>query len=453
MSTIFQRSFTLAIIILALFILVLPGTAPVSAISVTGAKYMNTIPPGGTDILKMTVGIGADEDPTDVNIDILGFGQTKDLVYTTLSPVDDLSPYSARKYISLDTNNIHLEPGAQKDVTAKITLPKDVGAGGRYAIIYIHALPGKGKSFTTAVNVPVLVTVSGSNPTEAGSITRLDLGNVTIGQPISIITSVKNTGNYHYYHTVNAVTLTNANGNTIARNSTAPSVFAIIPGNTVEFKVKPDVKNLPAGTYTVSSKIILESGRVLDEKTSTVEMKEEYVPPPTESSVTLTPGSPGTLASPDGRYSVVFPQGAVLSDVIVMLKPYSRESLHPAPEGARLGATCFEITGLAGLLSKNATVRVTYSADDLAVSGGDASQLKLAYWDTAQNQWVILPTQLASKDLKLTTTTNHLSIWAILIQPQKSAALPTETPLPAMVDVAALVVAAIISGCIVRQGK
>ncbi len=182
-------------------------------------------------------------------------------------------------------------------------------------------------------------------------------------------------------------------------------------------------------------------------------MNEEYVPPPTESSVTLTPGSPGTLASPDGRYSVVFPQGAVLSDVIVTLKPYSRETLRPAPEGARLGATCFEITGLAGLLSKNAIVRVTYSADDLAVAGGDASQLKLAYWDTAQNQWVILPTQLASKDLKLTTTTNHLSIWAILIQPQKSAALPTETPLPALLDVAALVVAAIISGCIVRQGK
>jgi hypothetical protein len=453
MSTIFQRSFTMAILILALLILVLPGSAPVSAISVTGAKYMNNIPPGGSDILKMTVGIGADEDPTDVNIDVLGFGQTRDLVYSTISPVDDLSPYSARKFISLDTNNIHLEAGTQKDVTAKITLPKDVGAGGRYAIVYIHALPGKGKSFTTAVNVPVLVTVSGSNPNEAGSITRLDIGNVTIGQPISIITSFKNTGNYHYYHTVNTVTLTNANGNIITKNSTAPSVYAIIPGNTVEFKVKPDLKDLPAGKYTVSSKIILESGRVLDEKTSTVEMKEEYVPPPTESSVTLTPGSPGTLASPDARYSVVFPQGAVLSDVVVTLKPYSRESLRPAPEGAGLGATCFEITGLAGLLSKNATVRATYSADDLAVAGGDASQLKLAYWDTAQNQWVILHTQLSSKDLKLTTTTNHLGIWAILIQPQKSAVLPTETPLPSVVNVAALVVATIISGCIVRQGK
>ena len=230
---------------------------------------MNSIPPGGTDTLKMTIGIGLNDDPTDVMVEVLGFGQTRDLVYTTLSPITDLSLYSARKFISLDTNTIHLEPGSKEEVTATITLPKNVGAGGRYAIIYVHAIPGKGKSFTTAVNVPVLVTVSGSTPTEAGSISRLDVGNMTTGQPISIFTSFKNTGNYHYYNIVNTVTLTNANGIIITQNSTPPSVYAIIPGNTVEFLVKPDVKDLQAGTYTVNSKIILESGRVLDEKTRT----------------------------------------------------------------------------------------------------------------------------------------------------------------------------------------
>jgi hypothetical protein len=439
--------------ILVLLILMLACSAPVSAISVTGAKYMNSIPPGGTDIQKMTVGIGADEDPTDVMIEVLGFGQTRDMVYTALSPVNDISSYSARKFISLDTNTIHIEPGTKKEVTATIILPKDVGAGGRYAIIYIHAIPGKGKSFTTAVNVPVLVTVSGSSQTEAGRITRLDVGNVTIGQPISIITSFKNTGNYHYYHTENVVTLTNANGNIIAQNSTPPSVYAIIPGNTVDFTVKPDVKNLPAGTYTVRSKIILESGRVLDEKTTTFEMKEPYIPPPSESSVTLSPGRSGSLTSPDGRYSVIFPQGAVLGDVVVVLKPYSRENLHPAPEGARLGATCFEITGLSGLLSKDATVRVTYSADDLAMAGGDETQLKLSYWDPVQGTWTILPTQLSTENMKLTATTNHLSVWAVLISPPKTTVPATETPLPVILNVAALVVAVIISGCMIRQWK
>ncbi len=154
MRAIFQRFFIATTVIPVLLILMLACSAPVSAISVTGAKYMNSIPAGGTDIQKMTVGIGADEDPTDVMIEVLGFGQTRDMVYTTLSPANDISPYSARKFISLDTNTVHIEPGTKKEVTATITLPKDVGAGGRYAIIYIHAIPGKGKSFTTAVNVP-----------------------------------------------------------------------------------------------------------------------------------------------------------------------------------------------------------------------------------------------------------------------------------------------------------
>ena len=436
-----------------LLILILVGSAPVSALSVSGAKYMNSIPPGGTDTLKMTIGIGLNDDPTDVMVEVLGFGQTRDLVYTTLSPGIDLSLYSARKFISLDTTTLHLEPGSKEEVTATITLPKDVGAGGRYAIIYVHAIPGKGKSFTTAVNVPVLVTVSGSTPTEAGSISRLDVGNMTTGQPISIITSFKNTGNHHYYNIVNTVTLTNANGNIITQNSTPPSVYAIIPGNTVEFPVKPDVKDMQAGTYTVNSKIILESGRVLDEKTTTFGMTESYIPPLTESSVTLSPGRPGTLTSPDGRYSVVFPQGAVLGDVVVVLKPYSRNNLHPAPEGALLAATCFEITGLSGLLNRDATIRVTYSADDLAAAGGDASRLKLSYWDTVQGKWVILPTQLITQNMKLTATTNHLSIWAILVSSPKTTIPATETPLPSMLDVVALIVAAIISGCVIWQRK
>jgi hypothetical protein len=136
MRAIFQRSFTMTIVIPALLILMLVGSAPVSAISVSGAKYMNSISPGGTDIQKMTVGIGGDEDPTDVMVEVLGFGQTRDLVYTTLSPVNDRSPYSARAFITLDTNTIHLEPGAKKEVTATITLPKN----------YLHPChSGKGK--------------------------------------------------------------------------------------------------------------------------------------------------------------------------------------------------------------------------------------------------------------------------------------------------------------------
>ncbi len=132
---------------------------------------------------------------------------------------------------------------------------------------------------------------------------------------------------------MNEVIVTDANGNILADNSTPPSAYAIIPGNTVGFTVNPDLKNLPLGTYTVNSKVLLEDGRVLDNKTTTFAVKTNYIPPPTESSIKLTPGSAGNLVSPDGRYSVSFPQGSVLGDVNVTLKPYSRDRLQPAPAG------------------------------------------------------------------------------------------------------------------------
>jgi hypothetical protein len=450
----FNQTYSLAKIILpALVIVLVLSAVPVLAIGVSGAKYMENISPGGMAVHTMTVGIGAGEDPTDVLVEVMGFGQGMDKGYTTIGPATDLSPYSARTFITLDKNTVHLEPGMKQVINANITLPKNVGAGGRYAIIYLHALPGAGKSFTTAVMVPVLITASGTALAETGSITKLEVGDVTIGQPITVTTTLKNTGNYHYYRTVNEVIVTDAGGNTIATNSTSPSAFAIIPGNTVGFTIQPDVKNLPLGTYTVNSKVLLEDGRVLDNKTTTFAVKTVYIPPVTESSIKLTPGSAGTLVSPDGRYSVSFPQGSVLGDVNVTLKPYSRSNLRPAPAGATTGATTFEIAGLSGLLSKDATVRVTYSADDLSAAGGDPSKMKLSYYDTAKNEWTMLPTQVNTKDMTLTTTTNHLSVWAVMIPTSVATAVPTKTPLPVVVSVGALIVAAIISCCVARHRK
>ena len=152
-----------------------------------------------------------------------------------------------------------------------------------------------------------------------------------------------------------------------------------------------------------------------------------------------------------------FPQGAVLGDGVVTLKPYAKDKLEPAPANAKLGATCFEITGLTGLLSKDATVKVTYSADDLAAAGGDASQLKLSYFDAAQGAWVILPTQVNTQDMTLTTTTNRMSVWAVMVSSSTGAGSPagasTKASLPAVLSIVALAVTAIIVGSTARQRK
>jgi len=369
----------------------------------------------------MTVSIGSGEDPADILVEVYGFGQNMDQGYSALNPADDTSPYSARSFITLDTTSLHLQPGVPQTIHAKISVPANAGPGGRYALIYIHALPGKGKSFTTAVLVPVMITISGTTPTMTGSVTDLSVGEVTVGKPITVTTTFKNTGNYHYYHTINSITVRDASGNLEGNFSTQPSAYAIIPGNTVQYIATPKLQNLQVGTYTVDSEVLLENGTVLDKKTTTFSVKTNYIPPVTESNITLTPGKEGTLTSPDGRISISFPQGSVLSDVIVTLKPYSNDKLHPAPSGAKLGATCFEVAGLAGLLSKDATVTVSYSADDLAAAGGDASLLKLSYYDAAKSAWVILPTQADTGSKKLTATTNHMGIFTIMVSSSAGA--------------------------------
>ena len=446
-----QQVWSMKIAISAVIILLLFCIAPVAALGVLGAKYTGSIVPGGMDTHVVTISIGSGEQATDVMAEVEGFGQTNDGIYMPLDPGNDLNPYSARSFITLDNSTIHLEPGTSQSETATINLPQNTGPGGRYAIIYIRSIPGTGTSLSTAIVVPVFITVAGTTPIETGSITGVDTGTVTIGQPITITTTFKNTGNYHYYGASNEVTLTDSNGAFVANASTTPMLYAIIPGNTVQFGAQPAAKNLQAGTYTVDSKVLL-GGQVLDENRTTFTIQTNYIPPATESSITVTPGSPATLTSPDGRYSVSFPQGSVLSDVVVTLKPYPKDQLNPAPSGAKLGAPSFEITGLAGLLSQDASVQVEYSTDDLAAAGGDTSQLKLSYWDAVKGQWIILPTQVNTQDMSLTTTTNHLSIWAVMVSSSTSTS-PTKASIPVVLNILALVATALIVGGIARLRK
>jgi hypothetical protein len=448
MSGCFQKSRKMATMALVFLLLMVLCLVPVSAIGVMGAKYLNSVAPGGTDIHTMTVSNGADQKPTDIQIDVMGFGQAMEKGYIGLDPANDLSPYSGRKLITLSSTTLHLEPGTSKEVKATINVPQNMGSGGRYAIISVHALAKTGESVTTGINVPVFITVSGTKPTESGSIQKVDTGNVAIGQPITVTTTFTNTGNYHYYNTINKVTVSDSKGNLIANISTSPSPFAIIPGNTVQFIAKPEIGTLGIGSYTVHSAISLGDGRILDEKTATFEITKPYSPPVTESNISLNPGSPATLKSPDGQYSATFPQGSVLGEVNIVMKPYSREKLKAAPGGAKLGTTCFEIAGLSGLLSKDATVRVKYSADDVAAASGDAYQLKLAYYDPAQGAWVILPTQVNTQDTSLTATTNHMGVWTVMVSSSvktgSPTGVPTKAPLSAALSFASLMIVTLI---------
>ncbi len=148
----------------------------------------------------------------------------------------------------------------------------------------------------------MFITVAGTKPTETGSITQIGTGTVAIGQPITITTTFKNTGNYHYYSASDEVTVSDSNGIIVANTSTTPMAYAIIPGNTVQFVTQPQVKNLQAGTYTVNSTVLL-NGQVLDQKSTTFTVTAT-VPPTTESGEAVSPVGQVTSAGAGSPTSV-----------------------------------------------------------------------------------------------------------------------------------------------------
>jgi len=404
------RWFFLILIVIGLLCI-----SSVSALSVTGSKFMATMPPGSETTHTITLNIEGATEPLDLQADVMGFTNGPDGAYLGVSAEEDTSPYSARTYVTLDRNQVHLLPGTSEKITATISVPKNAGSGGRYAMIYIHSGVQGAKSvgFISAVAVPVMITIGGSDLVKTGTLTGISVGDIATGQPFVVTTGFQNTGNHHYYGVTDTVVISDATG-VIATESIGPTAWAVIPGSTVNFKV-PIRTPLPVGTYTVQSTVTKEDGTVLDSKSENFEVAIPFTPPPTSAKITLTPQSEGVLVSPDGRYSVTFPAGSVLSNVEVTLRPLQLTMVPTGTETIELGSSTFVVEGLSGLLARPATVRVKYSEDDLSAANGDANSLKLARFDAGGNAWTILSTSRDGETLVIQS--DRMGTWAVAAAP------------------------------------
>ena len=389
---------------------------PVAGLKISGSIYVGTIAPGETAVHTMTVSTKNDDVPMDMMVDVLGYAQSSDGGLNQLSPHDDTSAYSARNYITVSPKTFHLNPGESKSVTASISLPMTMGDGGRYAVITIHNAPVGNSStlFVTAIAVPVVVTIANSKLTRTGTIVDMKVGDIVPGQPIRFTTALKNTGNIHNSKTYNIVNITDSAGKEVASVATDPSIYSIIPPFTLNYVANLD-KPLPPGSYTATSKVVLEDGTILDTKTTTFEVPANYIPPLQAAYVKLTARSSAVLASPDGRVTIEFPAGAVFSDTDVTLKPLAKDQA-PAPSlGMAPASTFFKVDGINGLLAKDATLIVKYTSADLEAAKSDVSKLVLARYDDSDNKWTILPTTLDKSSLTLSTATNRLGTLAVMV--------------------------------------
>lgn len=303
-------------VILIILLTSLLCTPVCAGLTVSGGKYMGEIAPGETIVQAITINSAPTDDPVDIWIDIMGFGQSPDRSYVGLPAQEDTGQFSARSFITIDTNAFTLNPGESKRVKATINVPKDVGSGGRYAMIYIHTKPaGTGiVSIASAFGVPVMVTIKGQPFSETGSIT--DVKEVTQQDgKTAIVTTFKNTGNHHYYAATNVVTVTDASGIQAASITLEPSLTAIIPGALVTFEAVTSTPLQP-GMYTVESKITLPNGTVFDSKRLVVEV--------TSTSAEQTLISPAPQGTLDSASSADHNSGRVnSSSQVVVEKTYS----------------------------------------------------------------------------------------------------------------------------------
>ena len=510
MDTGIFRYSNLNVILVGILLVLFLTFPPVSAgLNVGAAKLLRDAAPGSVINFPIPISTDASDAPMDMLVDVLGFGQALDMGYTLLSPAQDTSAHSARPFITLDKTSVHISPGSTETVTAVISIPANAGPGGLYALISVHP-GGQGQTIQSAYSIPIMITVAGQPVTETGSI----LG-ISSSGPVSVLTTFMNTGNHHYYNTVNSVTVKDTSGRTVGDVTGSPTLFAIIPGATVQYETMLRTV-VPPGTYSVDSKVTLTDGTLLAERTATVTFAAPsqsvyaaatpassqsfstgaagaagsgganiMLPGGTpaagaeaaggapaagsqgtgaaavaagagsagssavsyeKSSLKLTPKSQGVLESTNKQVSITFPSGSVIGDTDVTAQQVTAAQIPPAPSNVKPAVTCFQVNGLSGLLSKDATITVRYTQGDLDAAGGDASRLVLARWDEGDTTWTIMPTTVDTKALTLTVTTNRLSTWAVMVPagpgPVKTTYAPGPGPLVVCGMLAALVIIA-----------
>ena len=257
--------------------------------------------------------------------------------------------------------------------------------------------------------------MDGSHLTQQGSITFIGSEPVESGQPIPVKVIYANEGNVHY-EVQSSVTIYDAQGDVL--DIVESEMAMVLPGYSRELVASwvPD-SDLGPGTYGAQAIVYLKDGTLLDEANGSFELGVPYVRPSPSTSVTITADGHSILETEDGTISISIPQGAVFSQVEISLQSYPIEQLASPPSGYHLAAAAFRVEGLPGLLAKEATVAVQYTATDLHRAEGEAARLRLARWDEANSRWIVLETKLDPETMTISTTTDRFSIWAIMVAP------------------------------------
>lgn len=244
-----------------------------AGLGVSGAKVVEDISPGGSISHVMKVQTRATDQPMDLLVDIFGYGQKPDGSIITLNASEDTSPYSARTFLNVSPSRFHLNPGDSQEVKLEGNIRKDVGAGGRYALVKIHSLPvGNGTITVSAgIIVPVMLTISGSKIVNKGEIRSLSLEKPFLAKNQTISLLFYNIENHDYTASVQAM-IKDKSGNIVANASTTLGQ-PILPTYSRQVILNLPTKiPLKPGNYNLNATVYLNNGTILASKETSIEV-------------------------------------------------------------------------------------------------------------------------------------------------------------------------------------
>lgn len=264
----FMRMEFVLILLLALSITLTPS----AGFKISGAIFQDAVSPGQVAGHEIVLSLEKDAMPLNITAETFGYAMNENGTNIQIAPEEDTGPYSAREYLTVMPEELALQPGESKKLMVEADIPVDVGSGGRYALIVLKTLnPMEGNKnirILTAVQIPVLLEISGSEIVQSGEITDLSASKKDDGAVANI--RFKNTGNYHYKPVVDSVLKTKEGE--VLLSASQQSSSAVLPDGSWFFSVPMILEpKLSPGTYAIEAKVTGENGMILDEDKVTFE--------------------------------------------------------------------------------------------------------------------------------------------------------------------------------------
>ena len=413
--------------------------APVLAgLRVTNANIQESVSAGQVITDVINVGDTTDK-PMDVAVDVDGLGNYLSGSVMNVDPGNDVSPYTARTFVTASPTSFHLEPGQSQNVNVTVSVPSDVGDGGRYAVILIRTIPpsGSGVVVTLAVAAQVMLTIQGSTIT-TGHISSLNLSTPQSEQLFSIAAIVNNTGNYHYKLALSGNVKDNL-GQVVGTAWQTNSIYNLIPTFAQQVDVPFNIsQELAPGVYTAEVDAYTTDGVFLDSMTLEFALTSTYKPMPVKTlsvefwdtgrspSMQWAIAADGTLmqtvsaSSLNSTATITIAQGTKVKDSTGQAATsISVTLIDPPPPAGYTMISAYNFQPGDITFDPKADITLEYTLAQLP-KGVSAANLKIGYFDQTTLKWTILndsEVNINPNTHKITFATTHTGIYAIVAPP------------------------------------